>query len=102
MADPANLGYPDTKIRVDTPDTQEIIHLTEALQELSSKLDRMGGMVVRHYHMTERINDLIQEFVHNHEARPEIGEEAVRWINRKVAKKRKKKEEKQSKKNKNR
>lgn len=87
----------DRSVQVNTTDTRELIRLTEALQELAAKLDRIGGIVVKQYQMTERLDAAIQN-TRLREGQSIIDDSVVQWINRKIAKKMRKKMEKRQRK----
>lgn len=86
-------------VQVKTTDTQELINLTDALQDLSARLDRIGGIVVKQYQLTERLESLMRSLEFPSVEPMKLDASVVEWINKKIAKKIRKEEEKKEKKN---
>ena len=81
-------------VQVNTADTGELIRLTEALDELSTKIDRIGGVVAKLYQLTERLELRLKNSPLESTKQQTLEEPVIEWINNKLAKKRKKELEK--------
>ena len=83
--------------QLDTSDTQELIRLAEILQEISARIDRIGGIVVKQYQITEKLESTLQSIAQHDSKSEGLNSDAVAWINKKVAKKMRKEKKRRKK-----
>jgi hypothetical protein len=88
------------RVQVNTGDTEELIRLSEALDKLSTKIDRISGIVIRLYQLTERLELSVKNSSATHERAEVLDDDVMEWIRGVVAKKRRKALKKLRKKNK--